>query len=442
MAGRTLVAMAAGGIHDQLAGGFARYGVDRRWVVPHFEKMLYDNAQLLSVYSHWAVRHDDADAAGVARGIADFLVSELGTAEGAFASALDADSEGEEGTFYVWTPAQLAEVLGPEDGAWAADLLTVTEQGTFENGASTLQMRAQPDDRARWESCRHRLLAARAERVRPDRDDKVVAAWNGLAISGLVDAGTLLGVAEYVDAAVRCGEFLAGSHLEAGRLLRVSRDGVAGSHAGVLEDYGCVATGFLALAGATGDGVWVDRAGVLLDTVLTRFAAGDGGFHDTADDAETLLVRPRDPADNASPSGHSAVVHALLAYAALTGSGEHREAAESALRVSRRIADSSPRFAGWSLAAAQTALEGPVEVAVVGPRGQDRDLLEGAARRHAPGGAVVVAAEPGSSSIPLTAERDLVDGRPAAYVCRDLVCQRPVTTVEDLVEALGPGGPT
>jgi len=436
MAGRTLAFMAAGGIHDQLAGGFARYGVDRAWVVPHFEKMLYDNGQLLSVYARWALLNDDADAARVARGVADFLVGELGTTEGAFASALDADSEGEEGTFYVWTPAQLVDVLGPDDGAWAADLLTVTERGTFENGTSTLQLRSQPADRERWESCRVRLLEAGSTRVRPDRDDKVVAAWNGLAISGLVDAGTILGMPEYVAAALRCGEFLAGTHLDEGRLLRVSRDGVAGSHAGVLEDYGCVATGFLALACATGDGVWVDRAGELLDTVLAHFAAEDGGFHDTADDAEALMVRPRDPSDNASPSGHSSVLHALLSYAALTGSGLHREAAEKALLVSRRIADSSPRFAGWSLAAAEAALGGPVEVAIVGYAGLERDALEAAARRHAPGGAVVVAAEPGASTIALMADRDLVDGRPAAYVCRGLVCQRPVTAVEDLVSTL------
>ena len=170
--------------------------------------------------------------ARVARGIAGFMLAELGTDEGAFASALDADSEGEEGTFYVWTQAQLVDVLGPDDGAWAAQLLTVTERGTFEGGTSTLQLREQPDDRQRWESCRERLLAARAKRVRPDRDDKVVAAWNGLAISGLVDAGTLLGIPSYVEAAVRCGEFLADHHLEDGRLLRVSRDGVAGTHAG------------------------------------------------------------------------------------------------------------------------------------------------------------------------------------------------------------------
>ncbi len=326
-----------------------------------------------------------------------------------------------------------------EDAAWACTLLSVTEGGTFEHGASTLQLQAQPDDTVRWERVRLALNEARAKRVRPERDDKVVAAWNGLAISGLVEAGTLLDSPELVAAAERCGEFLARVHLVEGRLRRVSRDGAVGDHAGVLEDHGCLATGFLALACATGDVEWLERAGDLLEAVLTRFAAEDGGFHDTAADAESLLVRPRDPTDNASPSGHSSVVHALLAYAALTGSGRHRDAAEAALRISRRIADSSPRFAGWSLAAAKTALDGPVEVAVVGPRGPERDLLERAARRHAPFGSVVVAAAPGESGIPLMADRDLVDGEPAAYVCRNLVCRRPVTTVEDLREQLRAG---
>ncbi len=427
MVGKTLAAMSAGGIHDQLVGGFARYGVDRAWVVPHFEKMLYDNAQLLSVYARWAARHDDEQAGRIALGVADFMLSELLTAEGAFASALDADSEGAEGTYYVWTPEQVAEAVGDDDAEWACALLSVTTEGTFEHGTSTLQMQASPDDTVRWERVRLALNDVRTSRVRPALDDKVVAAWNGLALSGLVDAGTLLDAPELVHAASRAGEFLAAVHLKDGRLLRVSRDGEAGQHAGVLEDHGCLATGFLALACATADATWLDLAGELLETVLTRFDAGDGGFHDTADDAEELLARPRDPSDNASPSGHSSVVHALLAYAALTGSGRHRDAAEAALVVSRRLSDQSPRFAGWSLAAAETALHGPVEVAVVGPSGPERDALERAARRNAPFGSVVVAAVPGESAIPLMQDRDVVDGRPAAYVCRGFVCERPVT---------------
>ncbi|MER6940676.1 thioredoxin domain-containing protein, partial [Nocardioides sp. NPDC000441] len=311
MLSRTVAAMAGGGIYDQIGGGFARYAVDRGWVVPHFEKMLYDNAQLIGLYARLGTELGDR----VARESADWMIRELGTAEGGFASALDADSEGVEGKFYVWSPGELVDVLGADDGAWAAEVFEVTEAGTFEEGASTLQLRHRPEDAERLESVKARLLAARAERVRPARDDKVVAAWNGLAISGLVDAGLLLGERRYVDAAVSAGELLwrthrvgldtpppsgsGGSTSEASvRLLRVSRDGVAGAHAGVLEDYGCVASGFLALTQATGDSTWLDRATALLHTALTHFRAEDGGFYDTADDADAIAMAASGPAMN------------------------------------------------------------------------------------------------------------------------------------------------
>jgi uncharacterized protein YyaL (SSP411 family) len=446
MAAQTLEAMARGGIHDQLGGGFARYSVDARWVVPHFEKMLYDNALLLSAYtSWWAVSHDPL-ARRVAVGTGDFLLRELGTAEGGFASALDADSEGSEGTFYVWTPTQLVDVLGQEDGTWAAGLLSVTDQGTFEHGSSVLQLRADPEDRDRWARVRGALVDARSRRERPARDDKVVAAWNGLAVSALARAGGVLDEPRFVDAALRAGQLLWARHVvPAGpttpegstgrddvRLLRVSRDGAAGTPAGVLEDYGCVADGFLALAEATGDGTWVDRAALLLDVALDQFAADDGGFHDTAADAETLIARPRDPSDNASPSGHSAVTTALLRYAALTGSGRHRDAAEAALASVRRLAERAPRFAGWSLAAAAAALDGPKEIVVVSET-DDPVGAELAARARQSLGSVVLVVPPGREGIPLLEGRDLVDGRAAAYVCRGMVCERPVTDPEELL---------
>ncbi len=421
MAAQTLEAMARGGIHDQLGGGFARYSVDADWVVPHFEKMLYDNALLLRVYAGW----DTPVGVWAAEGIADFLLGELRTAEGGFASALDADSEGAEGTYYVWTPGQLTEALGPDDGSWAARWLGVTDAGTFEHGASTLQLREDPDDLERWFDVQRRLRAARDLRERPARDDKVVAAWNGLAISGLCRAGTLIGIPAYVDAAVAAGELLWDVHVVDGRLRRVSRDGVVGGPAGVLEDHGCVAAGFLDLLQATGDAVWLERAGTLLDSALDHFATDDGGFFDTADDAEALVARPRDPSDNASPSGLSAMVHALADYAALTGSGRHRDAAEAALATVAPIAERAPRFAGWSLAAAVSMLDGPEEIAVVGPPGPQRDALEAAARRHR--GAVVVVADGPRDDVPLLVGREPVDGAPAAYVCRHLVCERPVT---------------
>jgi uncharacterized protein YyaL (SSP411 family) len=433
MAAGTLEAMARGGIHDQLGGGFARYSVDADWVVPHFEKMLYDNAQLLRVYAEWASLCDSDVGVWAAEGIADFMLGELRTPEGGFASALDADSEGAEGTFYVWTPQQLVEVLGADDGPWAARLLSVTDAGTFEHGTSTLQLREDPDDLERWFACQRRLREARELRERPARDDKVVAAWNGLAISGLCVAGSRLGPSlgpAYVDAAVAAGELLLRTHLVDGRLRRVSRDGVAGSPAGVLDDYGCVAAGFLDLVQATGDVRWLDPARLLLDVALDHFRADDGGFHDTADDAEALVARPRDPADNASPSGLSATVHALAAYAALTGSGRHRQAAEEALATTRALAERAPRFAGWSLAAAEAMLDGPLEIAVVGPPGPERGALEDRARRVP--GAVVVVSDGPRDDIPLLTGRTTVEGRPAAYVCRNQVCERPVTDPADL----------
>ncbi|HEY0950325.1 thioredoxin domain-containing protein [Nocardioides sp.] len=429
MLGATLEAMARGGIYDQLGGGFARYSVDNDWVVPHFEKMLYDNALLLRVYAQWGTDLGER----IAGEVADFLISELQTAEGGFASALDADSEGAEGTYYVWAPAQLTEVLGPEDGPWAAELLGVTEAGTFERGTSTLQLREDPGDLPRWFDCQRRLREARSRRERPARDDKVVAAWNGLAISGLCRAGTLIGLPQYVEAAERAAELVWDVHVVDGRLRRVSRDGVVGSPAGVLEDHGCVASGFLDLLQATGDAVWLERAGTILEAALTHFAADDG-FFDTADDAEALVARPRDPSDNASPSGLSSLVHALATYAAVTGSGRHRDAAEAALTSVATLAERAPRFAGWSLAAAETMLDGPVEIAIVGEWSEERTALEARARRHP--GAVVVVADDADDRIPLLAGRAAVDGRPAAYVCRHLVCQRPVTSVEELDAAL------
>ena len=306
----TLVAMARGGMYDQLAGGFARYSVDADWVVPHFEKMLYDNALLLRVYAHWWRATGNPLAERVVRGTAGFLLRELRTPEGGFAAALDADSEGREGAFYAWSPADLVAALGPDDGRWAADLLAVSEVGTFEHGTSTLQLRHDPDDAGRWESVRSRLLAARAARPRPARDDKVVAAWNGLAIAALAEAGALLEEPEWVEAAAGAADLILAVHLGADgtdQLARTSRDGRPGSSPGVLADYGDVAEGLQALYQATGDDEWLAFAGIVLDVAIGHFADGDGGFFDTADDAPALIHRPGDVTDDAEPSGWAAV---------------------------------------------------------------------------------------------------------------------------------------
>ena len=422
--------MARGGMYDQLAGGFARYSVDPDWVVPHFEKMLYDNALLLRVYVHLARAEDNPLARRVVAETAQWMLSELLTEQGGFASALDADSldadgHSHEGAFYVWSPGLLTEVLGSEDGAWAASLLEVTGNGTFEHGYSTAQLLAEPNDAARWARVKGVLKQERDKRPRPARDDKIVAAWNGLAIAALAEAGVLLEDPSLIVAATRAAELLHSTHWVNGRLRRVSRDGVVGAPDGVLEDYGDVAEGLLQLHQVTGERRWLDWAGELLEIALAHFAAPNGGFFDTADDAEALIVRPRDEMDNATPSGQAALAGALLTYAALTLSSAHRARAEGALRSAAPLVAQHARFAGWSAAVGEAMLAGPLEIAVV-----DRPDLEGIARSTTSPGAVVVAS-PAES--PLMADRPM----PGAYVCERFVCDAPLSESLKLAARIG-----
>ncbi|MFJ3137394.1 thioredoxin domain-containing protein [Streptomyces sp. NPDC086843] len=448
MAADTCERMARGGIYDQLGGGFARYSVDRDWVVPHFEKMLYDNALLCRVYAHlWRTTGSEL-ARRVALETADFMVRELRTPEGGFASALDADSDDGtgrhvEGAYYVWTPAELREVLGGDDAELAARYFGVTEEGTFEEGASVLQLpqRDEVFDAARIDGVRERLLAARAGRPAPGRDDKVVAAWNGLAIAALAETGAYFDRPDLVEAAVAAGDLLVRVHLdEHARIARTSKDGQVGANAGVLEDYADVAEGFLALASVTGEGVWLDFTGLLVDHILTRFLdAGSGALYDTASDAERLIRRPQDPTDNATPSGWTAAAGALLGYAAHTGSEPHRTAAERALGVVKALGPRVPRFIGWGLAVAEAVLDGPREIAVVGQGPDDpaTTTLHRTALLGTAPGAVVAVGTPGSDEFPLLADRPLVDGAPAAYVCRSFTCDAPTTDPDRLRTALG-----
>jgi uncharacterized protein YyaL (SSP411 family) len=450
----TAEAMARGGMYDQLAGGFARYSVDAGWVVPHFEKMLYDNALLLRVYLHLWRETGSPLARRVVAETAGFLLRDLRTAEGGFASALDADAAGVEGLTYAWTPGQLRAVLGADAG-WAGDLLSVGESGTFEHGSSTLQLRADPDDPERWAGIRARLLAARGGRPQPARDDKVVTAWTGLAIAGLAEAGTLLGEPAWVDAAATAANLLLRLHLVDGRLRRTSRNGVVGEPAGVLEDYADLAEGLLALHQATASPRWLGAAGELLEVVLARFGDGRGGFHDTADDAEALIRRPWDPTDGPAPAGPAAAAGALLSHAALSGRTDFHAAAEEALGTLAPVAATYPRAAGWACAVGEAVLAGPLQVAVAvpappgpglpasgagagsggsgaGPAGWAPDGETGAelvrvARLGTSPGLLVVAGEPDLAGVPLLESRPLVDGRAAAYVCRGFVCDRPTT---------------
>ncbi|HEY0237214.1 MAG TPA: thioredoxin domain-containing protein [Friedmanniella sp.] len=448
MAGRTCTAMARGGIYDQLAGGFARYSVDAHWVVPHFEKMLYDNALLLGAYTHLGRRTGDPLAARVVIETVDWLLTELRTPQGAFAASLDADSlDGSghlhEGAFYAWTPAQLTEVLGPEDGGWAAEVFGVTAAGTFEHGASTLQ-RPGPgdDDHGRLADVRTRLAAAREQRSRPGRDDKVVAAWNGWSIDSLVEAALVLDRPEWLQAARAAGDLLWEVHwrTDERRLLRTSRDGRPGTAAGILEDYSAVAAAYVRLACATGEPVWVERARTLLAVVEEQFADGRGGWYDTAADAEALYTRPQDVTDNATPSGLSATLRALGLLARLTGEDAYaRRAAEGAATVGALV-PKAPRFAGWLWAEAISATlpqAAPVEVAVVGPAGPARDALVRLAWTEAPAGSVVVAGDGTSDGgFALLEDRPARDGRPTAYVCRGFVCRLPVTDLDALADEL------
>ncbi|MFI1416926.1 thioredoxin domain-containing protein [Streptomyces sp. NPDC020731] len=465
MARDTCERMARGGIYDQLGGGFARYSVDRDWVVPHFEKMLYDNALLCRVYAHlWRATGSEL-ARRVALETADFMVRELRTSEGGFASALDADSEEVvspegrhqkgggrreggtgrhvEGAHYVWTPAQLREVLGDDDAELAVRYFGVTEEGTFEEGASVLQLpqRDEVFDAGRIDGIRERLLAARSARPAPGRDDKVVAAWNGLAIAALAETGAYFDRPDLTEAAVAAGDLLVRLHLDdQARIARTSKDGHVGANAGVLEDYADVAEGFLALASVTGEGVWLEFAGLLLDHVLARFTdPGSGALYDTASDAERLIRRPQDPTDNAVPSGWTAAAGALLGYAAHTGSASHRTVAERALGVVKALGPRVPRFIGWGLAVAEAVLDGPREVAVVGPALDDpaTNTLHRTALLGAAPGVVVAVGTPESDEFPLLADRPLVRGEPAAYVCRNFTCDAPTTDPDRLRAALG-----
>ena len=442
MAAGTMAAMARGGMYDQLGGGFARYSVDAGWVVPHFEKMLYDNALLARAYAHWWRRTADPLAARVARDTCAWMIRELRTRAGGLASALDADSGGEEGLFYTWSPDELREVLGPDDAGYAAEAFGVTPDGTFEHGRSVLQRRADPADTERFGRVSAALLAAREKRVRPGRDDKVVTAWNGLAIAALAECGLLLGEPGFVTAALAAADLLTTAHLVDGRLARTSRAGEAGPGAGVLEDYACLADGLLALSGVTGQGRWLTLAGDLLETALARFGDGNGGFYDTADDGERLLYRPADPADGPSPSGTFAAAGALLSYSALTGSSRHREAAVAALDVLGPIAAQFPRAAGAGLAVAEAVLAGPAEIAVVGAATDPRTaVLHRAALLMAPSGAVLALGDggpagEGGAAVPLLEGRHPVDGSPAVYVCRNFTCRTPVTDPMELRDAL------
>ncbi|OFI37841.1 thymidylate kinase [Arthrobacter sp. SW1] len=467
MAGRTLAVMARSALRDQLDGGFTRYSVTADWSVPHFEKMLYDNAQLIRVYAHWVRLGGNEvfpaeEAAGVAAEAAAWMVSELGlgdAAEGGLASSLDADTVVDgvhhEGATYLWSPAELRAVLGDEDGPAVARLMGIGERGTVSGDGSPLHPGRgfTAAEAELWERVRPVLLAARGRRAQPGRDDKVVAGWNGLAVGALADAGAVLDDPELVRAAENIAAYLYRVHWVPGPdgsrgLVRVSHDGVARGIGGLLEDYAFCADGLLALYAVTGHSRWYAFAQDLLAEAAARFAA-DGRLSDSAGESGQVLSaqggRPSlDPFDNAAPSGAAAFAGALLTSSAYSGSHEQRLMAGNILNLLPPIATRAPRVAGWLLATAQAALAGPLEAAVAGPDGAARRELH---RRLllSPNPGMVVAlqetgdggAVPDAASVPLLEQRSTApDGSPQVYLCRDMVCQRPVTSLADLEEQL------
>ena len=435
----TLTMMARGGMYDQVGGGFHRYSVDPHWLVPHFEKMLYDNAQLASLYLSGWLAFGDPECRRVSEETLDYLLREMADPAGGFYSATDADSEGHEGKFFVWSPEELREVLGPDDAEYAARYWSVDRGPNFE-GKSILYVGGEPDPE-RIAPIRARLYAARARRVHPARDDKVLAAWNGLACRAFAEAGRALGRADYVAAAAKNAEFVLTAMRSGGRLLRTWKAGRA-KLKGYLEDYAMVAAALVALYEATLDRRWLDEARGLAEELLRLFWDEKlEGFYDTGVDHERLIVRPRNLFDNAVPCGSSVAIETLFRLAILTGESRYESAALKALRP---MADLMTRYAsgfGRFLCALDFHLGPGVEIALVSPPGGDglAPLAAEVFGRYLPNRVVagMVAGDPkGAEGIPLLQNREAVGGEATAYVCRNYACELPVTDREALARQL------
>ena len=440
LAQRSLESMARGGIYDQVGGGFHRYAVDAGWVVPHFEKMLYDNALLLGTYVRgWrrTADHDEGLRAlyeRTAYGIVEWLEREMVSEEGAFISGLDADScdirgAVHEGIFYLWNPELLSDALGADLGDWAAETFHVTRGGTFEDGLSTLQLRGRPDFAKLEEVCAA-LLEERASRFRPASDTLIVAAWNGWAVSSLVTGALIFNEPGWLELALRAGEYLASVHMVDGVLRRSSRAGVADAAEGGAEDYGSVTEAFVQLASATGDAAWLRRAEALADRAVEAFAHPDGGFYDAVDTG--LFLRPRSLTDHAAPSGTSALIAGLRAVGLLAERPDFIALADTAAATTWSVVAESPRFAGAALADLMISDEArrglKPAVAVVVSSDPFAELAR-AAWRLAPAGSVVLTAPEGAKGF-----GSHLEGRSdaLAYVCRGTVCFDPVSDYAEL----------
>jgi uncharacterized protein YyaL (SSP411 family) len=430
MTAHTLRAMASGGMYDQVGGGFARYSVDTHWLVPHFEKMLYDNALLARAYLHgWQVTGDPLFRT-VTEETLDWALREMRGPEGGFYSALDADSEGEEGKFYVWTVDELREALAVEpDADEAIAWFGATDRGNFEGRNIPVRGPGEPERRDEW---RQLLYEVRSKRVWPGLDDKRLTSWNALMISALADAGATLEREDYLDAARRAADFVLSELRGAeGRLLRSWKDGQGKLNA-YLEDHAFLLEALISLYEATFEPRWFGEARALADTMIERFADDEkGGFFETSSDHERLLARRKDLEDHPIPAGNSSAAYGLLRLAALTGEHEYGARAESVLRLLHELAPKHPQAFGHLLQALDFRLAQVREVALVGPdvRPLER-VVRDAFRPHL----VLAGGEP--DGVPLLEGRAPVDGRPTAYVCEQFACRAPVTEPGELEELL------
>jgi uncharacterized protein YyaL (SSP411 family) len=438
--------MARGGVYDQVGGGFHRYAVDGQWAVPHFEKMLYDNAQLAPVYLHaWQLSGEERWRR-VATEVLDYALREMRLPEGGFASSQDADSGGVEGSFFVWTPEQLDEVLGQDDGALAARVFGVVPGGNFEHGSTVLSLPfpleqvavsldVHPEAlRARVDDIRERLRISREQRVHPGRDDKVVTSWNALMLRALAEVGGALDRPDYLDAARACAGFLLRALVRDGVVLRTWKDGEA-KITGFLEDIATLADALLTLYEVTGEPAWFQSARRLCDDMVERYFEPVAGFYDTAIDGDPLLVRPRTLDDNAVPAGRSTAALALLRLALLTGEARWREIAVATVAPLGPAIGRAPVGLGNLAWALDLALADSLEIAVAGDPGdgRTREMVRAVLGEWNPWRVLAWGAPDG---VPLLADRPVVGGRATAYVCRGFACAAPTTDVETVRAAL------
>jgi uncharacterized protein YyaL (SSP411 family) len=434
-AARALSAMANGGIYDQIGGGFARYTVDAGWLIPHFEKMLYDNALLARAYLHgWQVTGHEPFRT-VCEETLDWALREMRGPEGGFYSALDADSEGEEGKFYVWTVDQVRAVLG-DDAQAALDYFGVLPGGNWEGKTILTRGAEQPEG---FEELRQRLYDARAERVWPGLDDKRLTAWNALMISALAEAGAVLERDDYLEAARTCADFLLTELTDGdGRLLRTWKDGEGRLNA-YLEDHAYLLDALLTLYEATFEPRWFEAARALADTTIERFGDSEkGGFFETSSDHEKLLTRRKDPEDHPIPSGNAAAAYALLRLAALTGEHEYERQGVAVLRLFAELAQRHPNAFAHLLQALDFHLVSVREVALVGDQvAALARVVRGTFRPHLVlAGSPPLGASGDAGAIPLLEGREPVDGHAAAYVCERFACKAPVTEPGELESLL------